>query len=90
MLDLNGAFAEGGFVLEIAPGGRVDAMFELVALDGATGAQGRFGRAMVIVGENSRATFLETRGESGEGFSRQRDFPVARARRRTGLRLPQF
>jgi Fe-S cluster assembly protein SufD len=69
LLDLNGAYAEGGFVLEIAAGGRVDAMFELVALDGGTGAQGRFGRGMVIVGENSRATFLETRSESGEGFS---------------------
>lgn len=68
LLDLNGAFAEGGFVLEIAPGGRVDATFELVALDGATGAHGRFGRAMVIVGEDLRATLLETRGESGEGF----------------------
>ncbi len=69
LLDLNGAFAEGGFVLEIAPGGRVDAAFELVALDGGTGARGRFGRGMVILGEDSRATFLETRGESGEGFS---------------------
>ncbi|MGP0106857.1 SufD family Fe-S cluster assembly protein [Rhodoblastus sp.] len=69
LLDLNGAFAEGGFVLEIAPGGRVDAGFELVALDGATGALGRFGRGMVIVGEDSRAALLETRGESREGFN---------------------
>ena len=69
LLDLNGAYAEGGFVLEIAPGGRVDAVFELVALDGGTGAQGRFGRGLVALGENSRATVLETRGESGEGLS---------------------
>ncbi len=68
LLDLNTAFAEGGFALEIAPEVHIDAVFELVALDGALGALGRFGRTVVVLGDGARAAILETRAESGEGF----------------------
>jgi Fe-S cluster assembly protein SufD len=68
LLDLNAAFAEGGAVLEIAPDVQLDAILELVALGGATGAVSRYGRLLVVLGDGARASVLETRAEGGEGF----------------------
>jgi len=68
LLDLNAAFAQGGFVIEIAAGARLDKALELVALDGATGAHSRFARHLVVLGDGARASLLETRAEGLAGF----------------------
>jgi Fe-S cluster assembly protein SufD len=68
LLDLNAGLAQGGVVVEIAAGARVEPALELIALDGADGARSRFGRALVLLGEGARASLLETRAEGGEGF----------------------
>jgi Fe-S cluster assembly protein SufD len=68
LLDLNAAFAPGGFVIEIAAGARLDKALEFVALDGATGAHSRFARHLVVLGDGARASLLETRAEGLAGF----------------------
>lgn len=68
LLDLNAAFASGGFVIEIAAGARLDKRLELVALDGATGAHSRFARHLVVLGDGAHASLLETRAEGLAGF----------------------
>ena len=68
LLDLNAAFAQGGFALEIAAGAHVDPILEIVAVDGGGGSVSRFGRALIMLGEGARASLLETRAEGAEGF----------------------
>jgi Fe-S cluster assembly protein SufD len=69
LLDLNAAFAQGGLIVEVAPGAQIDKVLELVALAGAKEATSRFSRVIVRLGEGARASLLETRAEGGEGFS---------------------
>jgi Fe-S cluster assembly protein SufD len=68
LLDLNEGFAQAGVAIEIAPGAQIARMLEIVALNGAADGHSRFARHLVSLGEGARATLLETRGESGEGF----------------------
>jgi Fe-S cluster assembly protein SufD len=69
VLDLNTSFAQGGVVVEIAPGARLDKPLEWIALAGTTEARSRYGRVVVRVGEGARASLVETRAEGGEGFA---------------------
>jgi Fe-S cluster assembly protein SufD len=68
LLDLNAALAQGGVAIEIAAGAHVEKLLELVALEGVSGAQSRFARHLVVLGEGACATLVETRAEGAEGF----------------------
>ena len=68
LLDLNAAFARGGFVVEVAAGARIEKTLEIVALAADEGAASRFGRGLVLLGPGAGARLLETRAEAADGF----------------------
>jgi len=68
LIDLNAAFARGGFVLDIAAGAQIERVIEIVALAGAETDRSRFGRSLIRLGAGARAQILETRDEGFAGF----------------------
>jgi Fe-S cluster assembly protein SufD len=68
LIDLNGAFSRGGFLLDIDAGARVEQVIEIVALAGAETGRSRFGRNLIRLGAGARARIVETRDEGFAGF----------------------
>jgi Fe-S cluster assembly protein SufD len=68
LLDLNAVFAGDGVAIEIAAGARPEKPIEILSLCGATGAQSRFSRNLLVLGAGAQATLLETRAEGVGGF----------------------
>jgi Fe-S cluster assembly protein SufD len=68
LLDLNAAFSCDGVAIDIVDGARVEKPIEIVALCGADGGRSRFSRVYVALGEDARASLIETRAESVGGF----------------------
>jgi Fe-S cluster assembly protein SufD len=66
LLDLNAAFARGGFVLDIK--GRAERTIEILALSGAESDRSRFDRNLIRLAAGASAAIIETRDEGFAGF----------------------
>ncbi len=87
LLALNAALMQGGVVLRVAPGARIERAIEMVSHYSCEAAQSNFARSLVMLGRGARATMIETIGALSSAAAQENSALVMRLGEESALDL---